>query len=101
MCLTQPQRHAPQHLFKDVKYCAGHQSQSAYKSLKMQSIIELSRTQDEEVGDGTTSVIILGKRWVPDSGPHRVCLAATHRLVLTLSGCEAAGLLRLLSMTRA
>jgi T-complex protein 1 subunit gamma len=24
------------------------------------SIIELSRTQDEEVGDGTTSVIILG-----------------------------------------
>lgn len=25
-----------------------------------QSIIELSRTQDEEVGDGTTSVIILG-----------------------------------------
>ena len=38
----------------------------------MQSIIELSRTQDEEVGDGTTSVIILGKRWVPDSGPHRV-----------------------------
>ena len=28
----------------------------------MQSIIELSRTQDEEVGDGTTSVIILGER---------------------------------------
>jgi chaperonin GroEL (HSP60 family) len=26
-----------------------------------QSMIELSRTQDEEVGDGTTSVIILGK----------------------------------------
>ena len=26
----------------------------------LQSIIELSRTQDEEVGDGTTSVIILG-----------------------------------------
>jgi T-complex protein 1 subunit gamma len=25
------------------------------------SVIELSRTQDEEVGDGTTSVIILGK----------------------------------------
>ena len=25
------------------------------------SMIELSRTQDEEVGDGTTSVIILGK----------------------------------------
>lgn len=30
------------------------------------SMIELSRTQDEEVGDGTTTVIILGKwlvRW--------------------------------------
>ena len=27
----------------------------------LQSMIELSRTQDEEVGDGTTSVIILGK----------------------------------------
>lgn len=25
------------------------------------SMIELSRTQDEEVGDGTTSVIIIGK----------------------------------------
>lgn len=25
------------------------------------SMIELSRTQDEEVGDGTTSVIIMGK----------------------------------------
>lgn len=25
------------------------------------SMVELSRTQDEEVGDGTTSVIILGK----------------------------------------
>ena len=24
-------------------------------------MIELSRTQDEEVGDGTTSVIVLGK----------------------------------------
>lgn len=26
------------------------------------SMIELSRTQDEEVGDGTTSVIIMGKQ---------------------------------------
>jgi T-complex protein 1 subunit gamma len=26
------------------------------------SMIELSRTQDEEVGDGTTSVIILGNK---------------------------------------
>lgn len=29
------------------------------------SMIELSRTQDEEVGDGTTSVIILGKLLIP------------------------------------
>lgn len=26
------------------------------------SMIELSRTQDEEVGDGTTTVIILGRK---------------------------------------
>lgn len=26
-------------------------------------MIEISRTQDEEVGDGTTSVIILGENW--------------------------------------
>lgn len=26
------------------------------------SMIEISRTQDEEVGDGTTSVIVLGKK---------------------------------------
>jgi len=31
----------------------------------LQSMIELSRTQDEEVGDGTTSVIILGMLFVP------------------------------------
>lgn len=33
------------------------------------SMIELSRTQDEEVGDGTTTVIILGMQIVCD---HRV-----------------------------
>lgn len=32
----------------------------AFRASITQSIIELSRTQDEEVGDGTTSVIILG-----------------------------------------
>lgn len=32
------------------------------------SMIELSRTQDEEVGDGTTTVIILGKRCEPFNG---------------------------------
>jgi hypothetical protein len=30
------------------------------------SMIELSRTQDEEVGDGTTTVIILGMRYITD-----------------------------------
>ena len=28
------------------------------------NMIELSRTQDEECGDGTTSVIILGACWI-------------------------------------
>jgi chaperonin GroEL (HSP60 family) len=32
-------------------------------------MIELSRTQDEEVGDGTTSVIILGKLYQSCWGP--------------------------------
>ncbi len=31
------------------------------------SMIELSRTQDEEVGDGTTTVIILGTRHLASS----------------------------------
>lgn len=30
-------------------------------------MIEISRTQDEEVGDGTTSVIILGKEGQSDT----------------------------------
>ena len=33
------------------------------------SMIEISRTQDEEVGDGTTSVIILGTALTSDSTP--------------------------------
>lgn len=36
------------------------------------SMIELSRTQDEEVGDGTTSVIILGKSTLLSSFPRKV-----------------------------
>jgi T-complex protein 1 subunit gamma len=32
------------------------------------SMIELSRTQDEEVGDGTTTVIILGTDLIPLGG---------------------------------
>jgi len=34
------------------------------------SMIELSRTQDEEVGDGTTTVIILGRHLVFQSETH-------------------------------
>jgi T-complex protein 1 subunit gamma len=33
------------------------------------SMIELSRTQDEEVGDGTTTVIILGELATPRPSP--------------------------------
>ena len=32
------------------------------------TMIEISRTQDEEVGDGTTSVIILGRNIAPKEG---------------------------------
>jgi hypothetical protein len=39
------------------------------------SMIEIARTQDEEVGDGTTSVIILGKLFLShDSWPSRLRL---------------------------
>lgn len=36
------------------------------------SMIELSRTQDEEVGDGTTTVIILGMSSKPFGGSSRL-----------------------------
>lgn len=40
------------------------------------SMIELSRTQDEEVGDGTTTVIILGTYLPPPSSDDEfMCLA--------------------------
>lgn len=40
------------------------------------SMIELSRTQDEEVGDGTTTVIILGTYFFPPSSDDEfMCLA--------------------------
>lgn len=44
----------------------------------LQSVIELSRTQDEEVGDGTTSVIVLGTP--PQLTARRACVEAicTH-----------------------
>jgi T-complex protein 1 subunit gamma len=41
------------------------------------SMIELSRAQDEEVGDGTTSVIIISKQY---SGPS--LLVATHAVLI-------------------
>lgn len=41
---------------------AGCSNSAGLRICLPQSIIELSRTQDEEVGDGTTSVIILGER---------------------------------------
>ena len=37
-------------------------------------MIELSRTQDEEVGDGTTSVIILGDRILAYLDPSCCCV---------------------------
>lgn len=37
------------------------------------SMIELSRTQDEEVGDGTTTVIILGTSSSPWVDPELMC----------------------------
>lgn len=55
---------------KQIQVCSSYLS---YKQTQIQvqhpaakSMIEISRTQDEEVGDGTTSVIILGE-W-PGSG---------------------------------
>ena len=43
------------------------------------SMIELSRTQDEEVGDGTTTVIILGES---------ACLHASTKILLTYDQLE-------------
>lgn len=37
------------------------------------SLIEVARTQDEEVGDGTTSVIILGESPLPLNGLYHSC----------------------------
>lgn len=42
------------------------------------SMIEIARTQDEEVGDGTTSVIILGNDTACNLIPHKT------RAVLTI-----------------
>lgn len=46
------------------------------------SMIELSRTQDEEVGDGTTTVIILGKfAWNSGERAPSGCLAVLPSLL--------------------
>jgi hypothetical protein len=51
------------------------------------SMIELSRTQDEEVGDGTTTVIILGTDRhdcrIPNS--HRLCRSSNATFTLSSS----------------
>lgn len=46
-------------LIKCSLFFCGIQIQVQHPAAK--SMIEISRTQDEEVGDGTTSVIILGE----------------------------------------
>ena len=52
----------------------------------MQSIIELSRTQDEEVGDGTTSVIILGEAFLIAQRPRIATLV--RELLCDASRCD-------------
>jgi hypothetical protein len=42
------------------------------------SMLELSRAQDEETGDGTTSVIVLGMRCNPYSTHHKVRTQLGH-----------------------
>lgn len=49
------------------------------------SMIELSRTQDEEVGDGTTSVIILG---TGGSVPVKLCLTRLQPEKCSRSRCH-------------
>lgn len=46
-----------------TRVCLHLQIQVQHPAAK--SMIEISRTQDEEVGDGTTSVIILGEDTAP------------------------------------
>lgn len=45
-------------------------------------MIEVARTQDEEVGDGTTSVIILGKRFNVDN--HQLSLTEGNNFPMHL-----------------
>lgn len=45
-------------------------------------MIEVARTQDEEVGDGTTSVIILGKRFNVDN--HQLSLTESNNFPMHL-----------------
>ena len=50
----------PSRYYHLLDLCFSFQIQVQHPAAK--SMIEISRTQDEEVGDGTTSVIILGKK---------------------------------------
>lgn len=45
-------------------------------------MIEVARTQDEEVGDGTTSVIILGKRFNVNN--HQLSLTESNNFPMHL-----------------
>lgn len=53
------------------------------------SMIELSRTQDEEVGDGTTSVIILGE-FVEVCGEKFIQLTSIYLLYSGRNSCSFA-----------
>lgn len=59
------------------------------------SMIEISRTQDEEVGDGTTSVIILGENtaplWPQPPLPPFLSVNKVHVCVCAHSGRAAVG----------
>lgn len=72
VCLFQPVCVSP-HLQIQVQHPAA------------KSMIEISRTQDEEVGDGTTSVIILGENtaplWPPPPSPPSLSVNKVHVFV--------------------
>ena len=53
------------------------------------SLIEVARTQDEEVGDGTTSVIILGESPLPLNGLYHSCSEENTNTNIILFACSA------------
>lgn len=56
------------------------------RCVPLQSMIQLSRTQDEEVGDGTTSVIILGEPGLASIGGGLVCAGQSRLHVHAVAG---------------